>query len=337
MVCDEHFGIQLGLEMTHIGDPPRTSLRRRKLIRIGTRLAGFLPSAAIAAVALPRASWGQDTDFCPVDLDGKLSVGGYRFQFQSWSDVAPQRQTQQSGPPLHFICHCVRSDNNRALFVSWKGTDLVGFAEANSPLYSYRKYPHNDFRSYPAELWYGARPSRLDTDIIVPIEKQQASLVRKVESGGSVSLPGEALVRAAWRADSGPVENLQRLRQLAEKAAPSEFMRAELSFVAFVQSSDQRPSGIWYNGSYRIETRGNKLTGLYGLRVGSDTIHQALFKGLDVPKLVGDGEKIYEKFGAVVPIPREQIEKTSLGTSQLMIVAPDGKTPLAGVGISVFV
>jgi hypothetical protein len=293
-------------------------------------LAGAGAAAAIAARA--RAA-----EPCPEELDQRIWMHQYRLQFQSWSGLVARGGGKAAGQQgTHFISHCVRNDSSSVAFVDWKGAGLAGYADNSGPLFGYRTYRHSEFTRQPTVLWYGSRPTDRDTEIVVSASAA-IGFDAPHASAGAFNLPSESLVRAAWAGSLGADESLANLRARAEKAAAAEFMRVSLWFSVTLEKGDraEAPARASYHGTCAIDTRGNALTGLFGLRLGHDALHRAIFGSAAPRALPGGRGRVSDEFGASLDLGARAPASLVLAPTRLMIVGPDGVTPIASIGVGV--
>ncbi|MGE0425762.1 MAG: hypothetical protein AB7O88_26110 [Reyranellaceae bacterium] len=296
------------------GMPARLSRR--------TLLAGA--AAATAMPAIVRAS-----EPCPDELEHALSMHHYRLQFQSWSGPA------RSGGG-HVVSHCVRSIASSMAFVDWKGPGLAGYVDDSAPLFVQRTYSRAGFTHEPTVLWYGSRPTDRDTDIVIP-RTSAIEVDVPHTSAGAFYLPNEAMVRAAWASSVSADDNLGDLRARAEKAAASQFMRVNLWFSTTLQKGDraEAPARAGYNGTCTIDTRGNALTGVFGLRLADATAHRTVFGASDARPLTRGTGRVTDEFGGTADLGARPPASFALKPTRLMIVGPDGETPIASIGVGV--
>lgn len=301
-------------------------------------LAGLPRRAMLAGVGAVAAipSLARAADPCPEELDRQVSMHQYRLQYQSWSGLVPRGTGKVAGQSQHFISHCVRNGSSSLVFVDWKGAGLAGYADNVSPMFGYRTYGHGEFTREAAVLWYGSRPTDRDTDIAIP-SRATIGFDAPHSSTGALNLPSEAMVRAAWTGSIGADEGLANLRARAEKAAASEFMRVSLWFSVTLEKGDraEAPARANYHGSCTVETRGNALTDLFGLRIGNEAIHRAIFGSAAPRALPGGRGRVSDEFGASVDLGGRAPATLALQPTRLMIVGPDGATPIASIGVGV--
>ncbi|MBX3501526.1 MAG: hypothetical protein KF889_18955 [Alphaproteobacteria bacterium] len=302
-------------------------------------LTAGLPRRALlagigAAAAIP--SFARASAPCPEELDRHVAMHQYRLQYQSWSGLVPRGTGTVAGQSQHFISHCVRNASSTVVFVDWKGAGLAGYADNTSPMFGYRTYSHGEFTREAAVLWYGSRPTDRDTDIAIP-SRAAIGFDAPHSSTGAFNLPSEAMVRAAWSGSIGADEGLANLRARAEKTAAAEFMRVSLWFSVTVEKGDraEAPARANYHGSCTIDTRGNALTDLFGLRIGSAAHHRAIFGSAAPRALPGGRGRVSDEFGASVDLEARTPAALLLQPARLMIVGPDGTTPIASIGIGV--
>ena len=290
-----------------------------------SRRALFAGAAAAAAVpAVARAS-----EPCPEELEHALSMHQYRLQFQSWS--GPVR----SGGG-HFISHCVRSISSSMAFVDWKGPGLAGYVDESAALFVQRTYSRAEFTREPTVLWYGGRPTDRDTDIVIP-RTSAIEVDVPYTSAGAFYLPNEAMVRAAWASSVSADDNLGDLRARAEKVAASQFMRVSLWFSATLQKGDraEAPARAGYNGTCAIDTRGNVLSDVFGLRLADAIAHRTVFGSSNARPLTRGTGRVTEEFGGAADLGARPPASFALKPTRLMIVGPDGATPIASIGVGV--
>lgn len=304
-------------------DGRRDQSRRAVLAGAGA-WAAMIPAYALAA------------EPCPDVLDSQLSMHQYRLQFQSWSGLVPRGAGRAAGDGAHFVSHCVRNASSSMVFVDWKGAGLAGYADESSPLFSYRTYGHGAFTKQATVLWYGSRPTDRDTDIVVP-SSAAIGFDMPHASTGAFNLPGEALVRAAWAGSLGADESLANLRARAERARVSEFMRVSLWFSVTLEKGDraEAPARASYHGTCAIDTRGSALTGLFGLRLASEPLHRAIFGSAAARPLSHGSGRVTDEFGASLDLGARVPATLVLRPTRLMIVGPDGVTPIASIGVGI--
>ncbi|MBM3620866.1 MAG: hypothetical protein FJX20_09270 [Alphaproteobacteria bacterium] len=287
-----------------------------------------------AAAAIP--SFARAAEPCPEELDRQVSMHQYRLQYQSWSGLVPRGAGKATGQNQHFISHCVRNGSSNLVFVDWKGPGLAGYVDNVRPMFGYRTFSHGEFTREAAVLWYGSRPTDRDTDIAIP-SRATVDFDTPHSSTGAFNLPSEAMVRAAWAGSVGAYDGLANLRARAEQAAASEFMRVSLWFSVTLEKGDraEAPTRANYHGACTIDTRGNALTDLFGLRIGSDAIHRAIFGSAAPRALPGGRGRVSDEFGASVDLGVRATATLTLQPTRLMIVGPDGATPIASIGVGV--
>lgn len=113
---------------------------------------------------------------CP-KMNDKVSTGDIRFEYKSWSWKHDQS---------FRLCHCVRNNSNRGLFVEWQGTSLRGFVKPGGYSYVMIQRPNEKFKTVKSDLWYGARPSKISVNTMV---YDSTVVVPKLESSSKMSAP----------------------------------------------------------------------------------------------------------------------------------------------------
>jgi len=103
------------------------------------------------AITLVSAASAQPFT-CKTDLDGMHSGGDYRFSYESW--------VWEDGE-YHKLCHCVRNESNRELYVEWEGADVNGFVRPGQTNHAVFSYESPRFAVQNQSLWYGGQPSEI--------------------------------------------------------------------------------------------------------------------------------------------------------------------------------
>lgn len=288
-----------------------------------------LLAGASAALASPALA----SEPCPEELERKLSMHQYRLQFQSWTAPTPRATGRDIS---HVVSHCVRNESQSMAFIDWKGPGLAGYVDSSAPLFGSRTYAHSDFGRIPTVLWYGSRPTDRDTDIASP-QTVIVGFDAPHTGTGVFNLPNEAMVRAAWAGGISTDDNLGNLRARAEKGRLSEFMRVSLWFSVTLEKGDraEAPARASYHGTCTIDTRGNTLTDLFGLRIANDAAHQSIFGSTAARPLARGTGRVSDEFGGTADLGTRPANAYVLRATRLMIVGPDGTTPIASIGVGV--
>lgn len=122
---------------------------------VRVRLA-FAVSISIASIA-PIS--GQEMNYCPDRLANQHSTPPYQFGYQSWH--------WETKSAVWEFCNCIRNRGDEMLFVSWEEAGLRTYARPKAPYYTLKQFPDGNARTIKSDLWYGAAPDRLETDLTV--------------------------------------------------------------------------------------------------------------------------------------------------------------------------
>jgi hypothetical protein len=138
---------------------------------------------AVGLLALGTVSVVQAGSPCPDTLRGQFTSGNYRFEYQSWSWKAAD------GSKSQLYCHCVRNKSrDQALWVDWKETGLETFVAPGFTSYAFFSYASGVENHKQVPLWYGARPDKLDVQIV--FNKQNDASAISPSSSASTTATG---------------------------------------------------------------------------------------------------------------------------------------------------
>jgi hypothetical protein len=167
-----------------------------------------------------QAGSGPQTDDCPAVDPKPVKAQPYDFTYDSWV------RANQSGMDYTFG-RCVDSKNGLDVFIDWKKAGVMGFARPGSPcLYEFPALKPDLVMTDPADLWYGARPDKINAPFrAVDVKSQSKVSVDPAASPAKKSPPLKSRVKT----------NIPR--KPARVAAQAEgFTRVDLNFISTVES-----------------------------------------------------------------------------------------------------
>ena len=278
----------------------------------GAKTSPFLAAACFAAVlavpATPAAAQGNN---CRGIAGLPLVVTGYDFVYVS-------RSLAQGANGR--VINCVRNRNgNRGVFIDWKGSNLVSLVPAGGQIFTERplgRTPRGEVR----DLFYGARPTRLEVATMVGLDPQllppaghplllRAALQERFDNPDApVTVPGEM-----------PVGRSSVQVYVPIGAALNEFIATNPSRGALIEWLEGhpdllRPFAMTFDS--RVTPDGANLAVTYELRYASPAFagppaQPAFFLRFSDPELHG---RLFRR-PSPLPVARSDGAETVLGAS----------------------
>lgn len=144
----------------------------------------FEPRAALLKMEPPDAystpAFGEDK--CPGPNIQAHNDGTYEFTYESWVKKHHNRD--------HFdFGRCVFNRKPSEMFVDWKNTGVHGYA---APIAEHGvDSPTDTWDLKPTDLWYGARPARIDAPFRDPKDRK-AAVTHPLASYIRMAIPSDA-------------------------------------------------------------------------------------------------------------------------------------------------
>jgi hypothetical protein len=292
----------------------------------------------------------QADEICPDHLKQVLNNGRYEFEYQSWSWPSKDESKSQ------LYCHCVRNNkHDEALWVDWKGTGLQTFVLPNSVSYAYMSYTDGIEDKKSSLLWYGARPDKLDTQIVFnkqTAEPQKpavpAAAKPESKSGYSVSTNPPVLESEARIALPGAQVVWQKglsLAQIREIVQRQPVLLATMD-MTFTSEPELNSKGKWisvkntchYAFSDLVPSPflGGSNQFVYRMRILAPALHREVF-GSPAPQGVRPwGHGSSPAFSGTTKIRPSSANNLARSTSVLQVLAPSSDFVLASMPISYY-